>query len=104
MRDGLTGVTAAMPDASQKLIDTLHLSNPWFTPDNVRRAVSAIGNNLTHENLPPVALSLPETVGDKGPLTIGVVMAGNIPMVGFHDLLCVLITGNRLHGKTEHQG
>ena len=26
-------------------------------------------------------------------------MAGNIPLVGFHDLLCVLITGNRLQAK-----
>jgi len=29
------------------------------------------------------------------PLTVGVVMAGNIPLVGFHDMLCIFITGHR---------
>lgn len=31
--------------------------------------------------------------------TVGVAMAGNIPMVGFHDFLCVLIAGHKLHYK-----
>lgn len=97
MRDGAAGVTAGHAGRFAGLIDTLHLSNQWFTPDNVRRAVSAIGNNLTLENLTRWLAAYPETGGEKEPLTIGVVMAGNIPMVGFHDLLCVLITGNRLH-------
>ena len=29
------------------------------------------------------------------PKTVGIVMAGNIPLVGFHDLLCVFITGHK---------
>lgn len=99
MRDGAAGVTAGNAGPFAGLIDTLHLSNQWFTPDNVRRAVSAIGNNLTHENLTRWLSAYPETGSEKEALTAGVVMAGNIPMVGFHDLLCVLITGNRLHAR-----
>jgi hypothetical protein len=99
MRDGAAGVTAGEAGRFAELIDTLHLTNPWFTPDNVRRAVAAIGNNLTLENLTRWLAAYPETGTEKEALTIGVVMAGNIPMVGFHDLLCVLITGNRLQAR-----
>jgi hypothetical protein len=34
---------------------------------------------------------------------IGVVMAGNIPLVGFHDFLCVLISGKKIKVKLSHQ-
>ncbi|MFW6248395.1 MAG: acyl-CoA reductase [Bacteroidota bacterium] len=37
------------------------------------------------------------------PKTVAVIMAGNIPLVGFHDMLCVLISGNRLLGKLSSQ-
>ena len=99
MRDGAAGVTAGHAGRFARLIDTLHLSNPWFTPDNVRRAVAAIGNNLTPEKLHRWLSAYPGVMEEHEPATVGVVMAGNIPLVGFHDLLCVLITGNRLQAK-----
>ncbi|MDR0728885.1 MAG: aldehyde dehydrogenase [Prevotellaceae bacterium] len=42
------------------------------------------------------------TVTDM-PKTVGVVMAGNIPLVGFHDFLCVLASGNLFAGKLSHK-
>jgi hypothetical protein len=81
------------------LIGSLYLANPWFTPANVRRSVAAIGNSLTTENLEKWIKSYPGLKEKRDLETVGVVMAGNIPMVGFHDLLCVLITGNRLQAK-----
>ena len=35
----------------------------------------------------------------KQPKTIAIVMAGNLPLVGFHDLLCVLLSGHRAKVK-----
>jgi len=99
MRDSAAGVTGGHDGGFGGLIDTLHISNPWFTPDNVRRAVSSIGNILTTEKLHTWLSAYPELNDGHKPATVGVVMAGNIPLVGFHDLLCVLITGNRLQAK-----
>lgn len=76
-----------------ELAENIHYQNPWFTPENVRRAFSSWGHNLSDENLSrwlePYAL--PEPSNSK---KVGIVMAGNIPMVGFHDLLSVLISGH----------
>ena len=37
------------------------------------------------------------------PITILLIMAGNIPLVGFHDMLCVLASGHRLLAKVSSQ-
>ncbi|MDZ7636455.1 MAG: acyl-CoA reductase [Bacteroidales bacterium] len=99
LRDGAAGMAAGHAGRFAGLIETLHLSNPWFTSDNVRRAMAATGHNLTAENLRRWLSAYPRVTEEREPSTVGVVMAGNIPLVGFHDLLCVLITGNSLQAK-----
>ncbi|WP_027302758.1 acyl-CoA reductase [Rudanella lutea] len=76
--------------------------NNWFTPENNHKALNAIANDmLTTESLTNwLAQYNPEPAEPK---TIGVAMAGNIPAVGFHDLLCVLISGHKLLAKTSSQ-
>lgn len=83
------------------LIGSLYLKNPWFTPENVRRALNAIANELTEENLTKWTDAYPELKKKTVPARVGVIMAGNIPLVGFHDYLSVLITGNTLVAKTS---
>lgn len=68
--------------------------NAWFTAEHVAHAVK----NIAQEFLAPGKLaawlggySLPET-----PKTVGIVMAGNIPLVGFHDFLCGFMSGHNL--------
>ncbi len=76
--------------------------NNWFTVDSVLAALRAIADEfLTADRLTAWAnqyRSEPVT-----PQTVGVVMAGNIPAVGFHDLLCVLVSGHRLLAKLSSQ-
>lgn len=76
--------------------------NNWFTPDNTLNALRAVADEfLTTDKLTAWATRYraePET-----PRTVGVVMAGNIPAVGFHDLLCVLMSGHRLLAKLSSQ-
>ena len=68
--------------------------NGWFVEENVLTAISAIAEMLKEEALDKWISSY--NLPAQEPLKIvGVVMAGNIPLVGFHDLLCVLITGNK---------
>ncbi len=81
------------------LFDTQENRNPWFTPENVRRAIAAIADELTEENLIKWTNAY-NGINDEGnPLRVAVIMAGNIPLVGFHDFLSVLITGNNLIAK-----
>ena len=68
--------------------------NGWFTPAFIQHAATQIADNfLTKE-------ALEKWVGhyhiddNIQPKNIGIVMAGNIPMVGFHDMLCVFISGH----------
>ena len=71
--------------------------NAWFDLPNVRAAVAGIAHLLAEEPLRHWAARYPPE-----PATVrqvGVVMAGNIPMVGFHDLLCVLMSGHVLLAK-----
>jgi hypothetical protein len=75
--------------------------NPWFTSSNIELAMNGIAKFLSREALTKwiQSYSLPERSSKK----IGVAMAGNIPMVGFHDLLCVLLSGNVLIAKLSSQ-
>ncbi|MDR6806448.1 hypothetical protein J2Y45_003640 [Dyadobacter sp. BE34] len=71
--------------------------NNWFTPTNVRLSLNAIAEHyLNEEKLKSWAESYPEPAQSR---KIGVVMAGNIPAVGFHDALCVLVSGHVLLAK-----
>lgn len=67
--------------------------NRWFTPDNINRALFSIADKyLRKEKLERWLASC--SVPAVQPKTTGIVMAGNIPLVGFHDLLSVLVSGH----------
>jgi len=84
-----------------KLIDNQHLINEWFTPENVIKALNSIATELTEENLNLWTSAYPQLKEPANPIRAGVIMAGNIPLVGFHDFLSVLISGNNLIAKTS---
>lgn len=88
------------------LIETAKLHNAWFTPENTLRAVTAIGRMLNREDLEKwfsIEIGPNDKQPDQEPKTIGLVLAGNIPMVGFHDILCVLATGHKALIKLSSQ-
>jgi hypothetical protein len=84
----------------EDIIKNVYLVNPWFTEENVRSALYSISNNLSEKKLNEW-IHKPEFINVKHQKdkTVAVIMAGNIPLVGFHDFLCVLISGNRFLGK-----
>lgn len=73
--------------------------NPWFIEKFVRQAVTGIGRSLEKFKLQKWIEQYPELKNTRKKISAGVVMAGNIPMVGFHDFLSVLISGNKFTGK-----
>ena len=101
LRDAIEGKKTQFSSRIDQLIETQHINNPWFTPDNVRMAVSAIADELTTENISKWCSAYPGLEFQNNPVNVGVIMAGNLPLAGFHDFLSVLITGNRIIGKTS---
>ncbi len=74
--------------------------NGWFTDPNVRQMLVALGESLEKQKLEKwLNQYLPKLAEEREEKTIAVVMAGNIPAVGFHDFLSVLISGNKLLAK-----
>lgn len=71
-------------------IAQLHSKNAWYTTDNVIRQMRRIGNNLTQEKLTKWISVYPAEDSSK---TVGLVLAGNLPLVGFHDILSCLLMG-----------
>jgi hypothetical protein len=84
-----------------ELINNEHYYNPWFTPANVNNAVSAIGAMLDPDDILSwlSKYNLNGATGKK----VGVILAGNIPLVGFHDVLCIIVSQNHALIKVSTQ-
>lgn len=76
-----------------------HIYNPWFTEKNVTQAVEAIANSLLPEKIEKWVNQYPDLQKQNSLKRIGVITAGNIPLVGFHDFITVLLSGNIFAGK-----
>ena len=73
-------------------------SNSWFSPESIYRALFIIGVSLDREDLERWA-KMYDLNSVKDQKTVAVVMAGNIPAVGFHDFLSVLMSGHKILAK-----
>lgn len=86
------GAAFCKPD--KELIEAIckaEASNAWFTTDQTRKALAGLGEMLNKSDLEKWLLSVKPATS---PQKIGLILAGNIPLVGFHDILCVLVGGN----------
>jgi len=84
-------------DEWQEIKQKAFQQNNWFTPEFINLAVKNITEQFLQEDKLNTWAShyhLDDNIGGKN---IGIVMAGNIPLVGFHDFVCVFING---HGQT----
>lgn len=87
-----------------QLVKSARHYNAWFTPEETEKAVKAIGFMLSEKE---VDAWLEKEYNHKQQAgegkTVGLVLAGNIPLVGFHDILCVLASGNTALIKLSSQ-
>ena len=81
------------------LIQLSQSHNGWYTPENVYFAIQSWASALTEKNLDQWLSSY--VFEPNEPKNIGLILAGNIPLVGFHDFLSVLISGNKVLIKTS---
>ncbi len=96
------GRRLSQPDAQlQQLAATEQHLNPWFTPQNVEQAIQAIASSLEEAQLEQWLSDYELT--KHGPKKVGLILAGNLPLVGFHDVLCVLVSGNIAQIKASTQ-
>jgi hypothetical protein len=81
----------------EEIQDSAERKNGWFTREFILKSIQAIADNYLDENA--LQLFSERFSATNQPRTIGVVMAGNIPLVGFHDFLCVFLSPHRLAFK-----
>lgn len=86
-----TGLSKSEYDDLKELVERVHVFNPWFTPNFVRLSFLGIASWLTTDKL---SKWLDNYTYSSHPKRVGLIMAGNIPLVGFHDFLCVLMSGH----------
>lgn len=89
------------PEELEEVIDLAQRANGWFTPEFSRLALHNIASRfLKKELLEAWIAQYPALSEDRvEPKIVGIVMAGNIPLVGFHDFLCGFISGHTLRIK-----
>ena len=86
----------------QNFLDLISLSqshNRWFTEDQVYFAVQSWAAALTPTNIDKWLADY--DLNTTEPKTIGLILAGNIPLVGFHDFISVLLSGHKALVKTS---
>ena len=87
-----------IPDDLAKAMEEAHLQNNWFTPHFIAYALEKIRTQyLSEDKLQQWIDCYPGLAAiNVSAKKVGMVMAGNIPLAGFHDFLCGFISGQRL--------
>ncbi len=83
-------------------LNLIHLSeshNGWYTPEQVYFSIQSWAKALTEENLNKWLSNYDFTYVE--PKKIALILAGNIPLVGFHDFISVLVSGHNTLVKTS---
>jgi hypothetical protein len=98
----LRAVSQGDTDAeTERVIAAASSVNPWFTKDSIYKALGALGQALTDKDLEQWMIPYRAKINSHKEKKIGVINAGNIPAVGFHDFFCVLMSGNIYEGKNS---
>lgn len=90
--DKLSYFLSKESDEINRWIDSAKNTNTWFTQAEIKRALAAWTESLKRESIERWMSAY--EVQEVEPKKIGLVLAGNIPMVGFHDVLTVLLSGH----------
>ncbi len=78
--------------------------NGWATEENVRHAFAAWGKALVPESIEKWTGAYPDLAKERDERrTVGLILAGNVPLVGLHDVLCVWLSGHKALVKCSSQ-
>jgi hypothetical protein len=76
--------------------------NGWFTEDSQQEAIRELAVQMLNRDRLREWLSRYQ-LAESSPKKVGIVMAGNIPLVGFHDWLCVFVSGHQAQVKLSEK-
>ena len=76
----------------EKIIIKAQSINPWFTDENIKVNLTYWSEKLTKTNLKQWLNKY--DLNNNSRKNIAIIMAGNIPLVGFHDFICVFLSGH----------
>lgn len=91
--DSTSSIPAIYFEKLNQVVATAQIHNPWFTPENIHLALKSWASALTESNIEHWLSSY--SWEHLPPKTVAIITAGNLPLVGFHDLICVLISGHK---------
>lgn len=96
------GLTQAEYDTFLRHVREAGRFNGWYTEENVRHALAALGHMMGQEAMQQwlAAYTQPPAPNAK---RVGLVLAGNVPMVGWHDVMCTLLAGHHAVVKCSSQ-
>lgn len=113
IRYSLTKLGQYLRDPQDEELDTLVAGakhhNAWFTPEETRRALSGIGHMLSEKaiehwfSIESRGYESALSVSYERARVVGLILAGNIPLVGFHDILCTVCAGRKALVKLSSQ-
>lgn len=97
-----TVTQSSLPDKLLQVVQKSTENNPWFTHEAVYHALYAWGQALSPDGLSQwlEGYEIPEGDGDR---KVAVIAAGNLPLVGLHDVLCVYAAGHKALCKLSSQ-
>ncbi len=80
-------------------LQTAHHQNPWFTPANIKFALNEWKVSLSEQAITTWLKDYEPMIQNNESKRVAVIMAGNIPLVGFHDFMSTLLAGHNFIGK-----
>lgn len=86
---------AAYGEHLQAYVARTEFNNKWFTKDNQKQSLLAIASQFLDKDKLEEWVSSYDIPVENEAKTVGLILAGNIPLVGFHDVLTVFISGNK---------
>lgn len=89
-------------EVSKKAIEQAQHENGWFTPDDMKYSVEAIREEMLDAGKLQTWLSRYDCSRSRH-ADVAIIMAGNIPLVGFYDLLCVIAAGHKARVKPSNK-
>ncbi|MDX1478708.1 MAG: acyl-CoA reductase [Saprospiraceae bacterium] len=78
------------------------MTNPWFTKENIAHALESIARQFLDRDALTAWLQPYPDRGDNGRV-VGLIAAGNVPLVGFHDVLSVFVAGHKTQLKLSER-
>jgi hypothetical protein len=76
------------------IVEKAEILNPWFTKKNIHTALAAIKNQFLNEQAIDTLIEKYHLTDSAEIKKIGIVCAGNIPLVGWHDIICTFLAGH----------